>query len=373
MVPIVMKERYSMFPIVQKRLPLFTFLFLFGLSSLLYLQNVCGQASRSTVEAKVSSNPIPAKQDSTTPKDEILQRVSVDTVSFLVTARGPEEDYISKLNANDFVILEDGEEQTIQSFAQDTVPVNTVFLVDASYSVDELLPKIKDAAVAFAEQLSPEDRFSAVIFAHKPIKVLGWTNDLSSMQKILKSVKTFGKTALYDSMEFTIDNMFEKVEGKKAIILLTDGVDNSSKSSLAAVMRLASERQITVYPILNVGSALNIQHYREIAKNDRERLKKVSKFFLSYLDNQNEFSDLVARNGGRMIYSEGYKDLKPIYANVVEELKNQYVLSYVPQLKQRAGKDVKELTVKLRQRPGKVSVRLGYFPESDEVLVRLGY
>jgi hypothetical protein len=74
-----------------------------------------------------------------------------------------------------------------------------------------------------------------------------------------------------------------------------------------------------------------------------------------------------------MIYSEGYKDLKPIYANVVEELKNQYVLSYVPHSKQRAGKDVKELTVKLRHRPGKVSARLGYFPESDDVLVQLGY
>jgi len=362
-----------MFSIVQKRLARFTFLFMFGLSCLLYLQTVYGQALLSTVEAKVSSDAIPVKEGSTTPKDDMLQKVSVNTVSFLVTARNPKGDYISKLNANDFVVLEDGEEQTIQSFAQDIVPVNTVFLVDASYSVDELLPKIKDAAVAFAERLSLEDRFSAVIFAHKPVKVLGWTNNLASMQKILKSVKTFGKTALYDSMESTIDNMFEKVEGKKAIILLTDGVDNSSKSSLAAAMRLASERQITVYPIINVGSALNLQHYRDIAKNDRERFKKVSKYFLSYLDNQNEFSDLVDRNGGRMIYSEGYKDLKPIYANVVEELKNQYVLSYVPHSKQRAGKDVKELTVKLRHRPGKVSARLGYFPESGEVLVQLGH
>lgn len=295
------------------------------------------------------------------PQDSLIVGVNLDSVSILVTARNTKGDYISSLKANDFQVLEDGDEQPIGFFKQDTVPVNVVFLVDASYSVNDVLPNIIDAAVTFAGHLRKDDKYAAVIFAHKPIKVLDWTTDLASMQNILKNIKTFGKTALYDSMEYVIENMFDKVQGKKAIIVLSDGVDNSSSKSLARVMKLAGEREVTVYPIIH--SFPQSQHFREIAKNNRIKLKNVSKYFLAYIDAQNEFLDLVSRNGGRIIFSAGYVDLKNIYDVLVEELKNQYSISYVPQPLKRTEKDFKEVTVKLRSRPGEVFVRLGYIQE----------
>ena len=149
------------------------------------------------------------------PQDSLIVGVNLDAVSILVTARNTKGDYISSLKANDFQVLEDGDEQPISFFKQDTVPVNVVFLVDASYSVNDVLPNIIDAAVTFAGHLRKDDKYAAVIFAHKPIKVLDWTTDLPSMQNILKNIKTFGKTALYDSMEFVIENMFDKVQGKR--------------------------------------------------------------------------------------------------------------------------------------------------------------
>jgi Ca-activated chloride channel family protein len=200
-----------------------------------------------------------------------------------------------------------------------------------------------------------------VVFAHKPIKVLDWTDNLEAFQNIMRNVKTFGKTALYDSMEYTIETMFDKVQGKKAIILLTDGVDNSSTRSLEKVMRLAAEREVTIYPIIHTNP--ESARYRDMAKNNRQKLQRVSKFFLAYLDAQNEFLDLVARNGGRIVFSSGYTDLKNIYSSLVEELKNQYTLSYVPQLKKSSEKDFKEVTIRLRNKPGEVFVRLGYFQE----------
>ena len=295
------------------------------------------------------------------PQDSLILGMNVDSVSILVTARDKLGDYIGNLKAEDFEIFEDGEEQPIRYFRQDTIPVNVVFLVDASYSVNDVLQNIIDAAVTFASNLRTGDKFSAVIFAHKPIKVLDWTDNLEAFQTILKNVKTFGRTALYDSMEFTIETMFDKVQGKKAIILLTDGVDNSSTRSLAKVMRLAAEREVTVYPIIH--SYPQSQRYRDMAKNNREKLQHVSKYFLAYVDAQNEFLDLVARNGGRIVFSNGYTDLKHIYGSLVEELKNQYSLSYVPQLKKSSEKDFKEVTVRLRSKPGEVYVRLGYFQE----------
>ena len=152
------------------------------------------------------------------------------------------------------------------------------------------------------------------------------------------------------------------MEGKKGIIIWSDGVDNSSACSLAQAMGLAADHGVTVYPIISTCSTCpDAERYREMAKYNRHRLKKVSKQFLSYIDTQNELVDLVARNGGRFISAKRYQDMKTTYDSLIEELKNQYAISYVPQPQQRTGKAFKELTVKLRDRQGQVLARSAYF------------
>jgi VWFA-related protein len=310
--------------------------------------------------ASASTEPGP---DSKLPPDTVLMGLNVDQVSLLVTARNKKGDYISHLGASDFVVLEDGVERPIRLFKEDTVPVNVVFMIDASYSVEDVLPNIAQAAINYASHLRPGDRFSALTFAHKPIKLLDWTTDVTAFQNLLKNVKTFGKTALYDSMEYAIENMFNNTEGKKGLVILSDGVDNSSKKTLSRVMRMAADREITVYPIINAFPQSG--RYRDMAKYEREKLSHVSKHFLAYIDAQNEFINLVGRNGGRILFSNGYNDLKNIYTALVEEMKNQYALSYQPHLVPADGKEFREITIKLRNKPGDVSVRLGYFQEQE--------
>lgn len=293
--------------------------------------------------------------------DTLSFGLNVDSVSLLVTARNKKGEYLSRLQADNFVVIEDGAERPIQLFKEDTIPVNVAFLIDASYSVNDVLPNIADAAITYASRLRPDDRFSAVIFAHKPIKVLDWTDDVASFQRSLKNIKTFGKTALYDSMQYAIENLFEHIQGKKGLVILTDGVDNSSRNSPSNVMKMAADQQITVYPIIN--SFPTSERYREMAKNDRGRLSHVSKYFLAYIDAQNEFIDLVKRNGGRVVFSNGYSDLKGIYETLVDELKNQYALSFQPQLNPIPDRDFREVTIKLRSKPGQVSIRLGFFQQ----------
>src|SRR5215831_10527462 len=99
------------------------------------LNDVYGQAFRDTTATGDVSNTSLAADILKRPQDSLILGVNVDTVSILVTARNKKGDYISNLIANDFLILEDGEEQPLSYFKQDTVPVNVVFLVDASYSV----------------------------------------------------------------------------------------------------------------------------------------------------------------------------------------------------------------------------------------------
>jgi VWFA-related protein len=310
-----------------------------------------------------SAVPLPEGKSATNQlsDDTLSFGMNVDSVSLLLTARNKRGEYLSRLHAEDFVVIEDGAERPIQLFKEDTIPVNVVFLIDASYSVNDVLSNIADAAITYAARLRPDDRFSAVIFAHKPIKVLDWTNDVAAFQNSLKNIKTFGKTALYDSMQYAIENQFEHIQGKKGLVILTDGVDNSSRNSLSSVMKKAADQQITVYPIIN--SFPTSERYREMAKNERSRLSHVSKYFLAYIDAQNEFIDLVKRNGGRVIFSNGYSDLKGIYESLVDELKNQYALSFQPELNPLPDRNFREVTIRLRSKPGQVSIRLGYFQQ----------
>src|SRR5439155_3917501 len=163
-----------------------------------------GQAFRDTSAKGDTSSTTPATDVLKRPQDSLILGVNVDTVSILVTARNKKGDYISNLKANDFLVLEDGDEQPISYFKQDTVPVNVVFLVDASYSVNDVLQNIIDAAITFAGHLRSGDKYSAVIFAHKPIKILDWTDDLKFFQNILMNVNTLGKKAFYESMVHVI-------------------------------------------------------------------------------------------------------------------------------------------------------------------------
>ena len=119
-------------------------------------QTLEAQAFRETTAT--GDNPAEVRR----PQDSLIVGVNLDAVSILVTARNTKGDYISSLKANDFQVLEDGDEQPISFFKQDTVPVNVVFLVDASYSVNDVLPNIIDAAVTFAGHLRKDDKYAAV-------------------------------------------------------------------------------------------------------------------------------------------------------------------------------------------------------------------
>jgi Ca-activated chloride channel family protein len=258
-------------------------------------------------------------------------RLRADEVLLNVTVSDPYGHQATDLSKQEFIIAEDGKRQDIAGFDIARVPVNVVFLLDASGSVIGELGSLRDAASEFIRRLGPEDKVSIMEF-HSKIELLqDWT---ASQDDLLHAIswrfrpgpipKHGGNTALYDSLVLAADEELAKVEGRKAIIMLTDGDDTSSKvkyeDSLASVIRSGA----VVYVVSK--ARLFMEEYKHYTPAVRE-----------FEHAESVMTDLCTRTGGQIYSPMKDEEMKDVYANVAKELKSQYIITYVPKNDERDG------------------------------------
>ncbi len=285
--------------------------------------------------------------------------VRVDQVFLSVSARSVGGGFLGGLTREDFRIYEDGVEQAIVNFSSDSVPVHVALLIDASGSTRYSQANIQQAAYRFAESLGPEDRVAIITFSDKARLILDWTNDLERIDERLKSIWAKGQTVLNDAVYVTYDDLFQDLSGKKAIILLTDGVDVGSLVSHQEVLHLAERSEASAYVV----SLLN--DYRQGAAKDRQeyraRLMPVPRPLQEdYINESARFLQRLTRNtGGSLFDAASSFYLTEIYEKVAEEIKNQYYLSYVPTNPRKEGRwrkveieATRRADLLLRTRPG---------------------
>jgi len=148
--------------------------------------------------------------------------------------------------------------------------------------------------------------------------------------------------------------MFEKGPGKKLIVLLTDGIDTMSRASFAEMMEVTRDQGITLYPIIYTNRY--IENYRWNVRNiTGYRPRRISSEFHNMILMQNRFIDQSLRFGGRTIFSDGFKDLQPIYGDIIHEMKSQYVMMYQSSDLDTATREVK---VQTRNAPGRVFIEV---------------
>jgi Ca-activated chloride channel family protein len=272
----------------------------------------------------------PAPSDESQAKDQTL-KLRADEVLLNVTVTDPFGHQATDLSKNEFIIAEDGKRQDMTSFVLSRVPVNVVLLLDASGSVIGELSSLRDAAVHFIEQLGPEDKVSVIEFHLKVELIQDWTSNRDDLRHAISwrfkpgaIPKTGGNTALYDSVFLAADEQLGKVEGRKAIILLTDGDDNSSKllykQAFAAVVRSGA----VVYVVSK--ARLFITQYRAYPPIVRE-LEEAERVM----------TDLATRTGGQIFSPMRDAEMKDVYGRVAHELKSQYIITYVPKNEERDG------------------------------------
>lgn len=249
-----------------------------------------------------------------------------------VTVTDPYGHLATDLNKNEFIVAEDGQRQEMASFDVSTVPVNVVLLLDASGSVIDELSSLRDAAEEFIKHLGPEDKVSIMEFHLKVELLQDWTSNQDDLVHAIswrfrpgQIPKHGGNTALYDSVYLAANEQLAKVDGRKAIILLTDGDDNSSKltysQALAGVIRAGA----IVYVVSK-------------ARLFMDRYKHYAGAVAEFQRAEDVMTDLATRSGGKIFSPMSDKEMTEVYGEVARELKNQYIITYIPKNEERDGR-----------------------------------
>ncbi|MDX2030980.1 MAG: VWA domain-containing protein [Blastocatellia bacterium] len=158
--------------------------------------------------------------------------------------------FITGLNRGDFAIREEGLPQKIEDFSASEAPFTVALLIDTSRSTQNKLAAIRKAALSFIKQLQPNDRVMIVTFDEKVQFISDFTSNRAELEKAVKSVRSSYLTSLYDAIHLTINDKMSRIPGRKAIVILTDGVDTASKSAtFESAIDLVASANIITYTI----------------------------------------------------------------------------------------------------------------------------
>ncbi len=170
------------------------------------------------------------------------------TVPVIVTDRYGR--FVTGLDRGDFTVREEGSPQKVEDFSSTEAPFSVALLIDTSRSTQNKLDKIRKAALTFIRQLLPNDHVMVVSFDEKVRLVCEFTTNHAELERAIKSLKTSYLTSLYDAIHLTIKEKMSRIQGRKAIVVLTDGVDTASKqATFESAIDLVASAGIICYAI----------------------------------------------------------------------------------------------------------------------------
>ena len=312
-------------------------------------------------------------------------RVNTSLVTVPVSVLDRQGRFIANLQREDFQVFENGVEQSIAYFEPAEKPFTVALLLDTSPSTHFHLNEIKDAAIAFAKQLRPQDRVLIVSFNDEVLLLTEVTNDLHLIETVIEeNVNTGNSTRLYDAVDLTITERLNKIKGRKAIVLFTDGVDTSSQqATYQSTLREVEELDALIYPIQydttdylramqGAGSGsvtvtttrrglfgtTTTQQTYNVPLNNGIPLPGSTKADYDRADQY--LHSLADKTGGRLYQANDNAQLTQAFTRIAEELRRQYSLGYYPKTDNVEGEGRRQIRVRVRQPNLAVKARDSY-------------
>lgn len=288
--------------------------------------------------------------------------VAVDQVFLSVSARSISGGFAKDLKQENFQIIEDGIPQQIVNFYSEEVPIKVVLLIDASGSTRHSQFQIRQAAMNFAESLDLEDEFCVITFNYEPKLIMNWSKDRERLKRALESIYAKGATVVNDAIYVTFDDLLRGVEGKTAVIMLTDGIDTGSMVSFQEAFNLAVRSESMVYVVSQLKDywAYAIAARAELQSHLQLIPKELKDDYI--LEMEKSLNRLADMTGGKVLDASRFNSLIDAYTQVAEELKNQYYISYIPINKKRDG-SWRDLEVQVNRGGVVVRTRQGYYAD----------
>lgn len=274
-------------------------------------------------------------------------RSAADLVSIQASVRDKRGRPVSGLTSADFEVLDNDQPRPVLSFRSDRQsPVSLAILVDMSGSMSGAT-RIAMARQAFDSLLSQlrdgEDEVALFTFDKDIHERKPFTKNVTGLQGALDDFRPFGSTSLYDATAATARRLAARSATHKAIIVLTDGIDTSSKLTAPEVSGLASSIDVPVYIVATVPPV-----DRRAIVEGTERLEP---------SNGADLRDLAEWTGGQLVFAASVVDTHMVASSLVLELRQQYVLA----IEAADSPEWRRLQVRVKQRSATVKARSGYY------------
>lgn len=260
-------------------------------------------------------------------------RVDTNLVLIPVSVTDSLNRFVTGLEKNNFKIFEDKVEQTIAQFASEDAPLSVGLVFDTSNSMGAKLQKSRQAAAQFFKTANPEDEFFLVQFNDRPEMVVPFTHNTEEIQNRLTFTQAKGRTALLDGIYLAMNTMKKAKNPRKAILVISDGGDNSSRYTESEIKNLVRESDVQIY-------AIGI--FEPIGARGRTAEE---------LSGPGLLNDLSEQTGGKHFAIENVNELPDVAAKIGIELRNQYLIGYSPKNQERDGK-YRRVQVKIIQPRG---------------------
>jgi len=301
----------------------------------------------------------PSANNTADTADSDVVKITTDLITIPVSVYDRDGIYVSGLTKSDFKIFEDGKPQEIAYFGVSDKPFTVILMLDTSPSTEFKIEQIQAAARTFVDQLQPKDRVMVVEFNGSIHLLCDATSDREQIYKALNKTKFGGGTSLYDAVSFSLKKKLNSVDGRKAIVLFTDGVDTSSrKSTYDTSIDLAEEADTLIFPIyyntffsnplggINGGGLGFPGSSGPPAKGTQPEEYALGRQYLK---------ELALYTGGRVFQSESTPGgLSAAFEGIADELRRQYNIGYVPETEGLPGQRKK---IKVRVDRANVIVR----------------
>jgi VWFA-related protein len=247
------------------------------------------------------------QQKKAEPDDEVIS-LETNLVLLNVSVTDPLENYISGLKAEDFKVFEDKAEQKIVGFGFEETPFAVVILLDASGSMGRKLTLARAACGNFVDRIRDGDVFSIYSFSGFKVKTLQDFTEVRDVPDAVWDLRPDGETPLYDSIVKAAEALSKRPERRRAILVVSDGVDTKSGASLDDAVRKVSDAAASVYTIDLSDAAV----YKVAPRDNGAEVMKM----------------LAAKTGGRFFRTPGGSELRDAFTSTVEELRRQYTITY---------------------------------------------
>ncbi len=328
--------------------------------------------SKKETSKKETAETPPAAQTGETVNEEDVVKVETNLITIPVSVYERSGVYIGGLQQTNFKIFEDGKEQEIAYFGTAEQPFTVILLIDTSPSTSFKIEEIQNAAITFVDQLRPEDKVMVISFDYGVDVLTDFTNERQKIYKAIRRTSFGGGTSLYDAVETALRKKLAKVDGRKAIVLFTDGVDTSSgRAGFNSTLEQAEEADSIIFPIYyntflenrGIGGSGGVMSTPPTIGLPQGNGAPTA---ADYARGRGYLQTLADMTGGKMFRAEStVGGLNAAFEGIAKELRSQYSIGYYPAEEGTPGQR-KQIKVRVNRPNVAIRARDSYIVGSND-------